>query len=87
MFVKSLDLEAQKLISKGISNKDKYLHDMSYFSTFMINTDEMKIYRRPRVEMYSFKTNICQTIYFMTFKDAQFYGELKAKENNLIKYE
>ena len=28
MFVKSLDLEAQKLISKGISNKDKYLQDV-----------------------------------------------------------
>lgn len=78
----SLPFKSRKTVYGGI-NKNKFVNDMSYFSTFVVNTDEMKIYRRPRVEMYSFKTNTCQIVYFTSFDDARFYGELKAKENNL----
>lgn len=78
----SLPFKSRKTVYGGI-NKNKFVNDMTYFSTFVVDTDEMKIYRRPRVEIYSFKTNTCQTIYFTSFDDARFYGELKAKENNL----
>ena len=62
-----------------------FINDLSYFSTFIVDTDELKIYRRPRVELYSFKNSTCTTTYFLKYEDAQLYGELKAKENNLIK--
>lgn len=78
----SLPFKSKKTVYGGI-NKNKFVNDMTYFSTFVVDTDEMKIYRRPRVEIYSFKTNTCQTVYFTSFDDARFYGELKAKENNL----
>lgn len=39
MFVKSLDLEAQKLISKEISNKDKYLQDI--YNKLLIAQDSL----------------------------------------------
>lgn len=80
----SLPFKSRKTVYGGI-NKNKFVNDMTYFSTFVIDTDEMKIYRRPRVELYSFKNSTCTTTYFLTYEDAQFYGELKAKENNLIK--
>lgn len=69
----------------GGYNKDKYLNDMSYFSIFIEDPHDMKIYRRPRVELYSFKNSTCTTTYFLKYEDAAFYAELKAKENNLIK--
>lgn len=78
----SLPFKSRKTVYGGI-NKNKFVNDMTYFSTFVVNTDEMKIYRRPRVEIYSFKTNTCQTLYFTSFDNARYYGELKAKENNL----
>ena len=84
-----MPFNSRKTVYGGI-NRNKFVNDMTYFSTFVVNGDEMKIYRPPRVEIYSFKSNTCQTIYFTSFDDAMFYGELKAKENNLktnIKYE
>lgn len=78
----SLPFKSRKTVYGGI-NKNKFVNDMTYFSTFVVDTDEMKIYRRPRVEIYSFKTNTCQTLYFTSFDNARYYGELKAKENNL----
>lgn len=78
----SLSFKSRKTVYGGI-NKNKFVNDMAYFSTFVVDTDEMKIYRRPRVEIYSFKTNTCQTLYFTSFDNARYYGELKAKENNL----
>lgn len=78
----SLPFKSRKTVYGGI-NKNKFVNDMTYFSTFVVDTDEMKIYRRPRVEIYSFTTNTCQTLYFTSFDNARYYGELKAKENNL----
>lgn len=69
----------------GRYNKDKFINDLTYFSTFIEDLHDMKIYRRPRVELYSFKNSTCTTTYFLKYEDAQLYGELKAKENNLIK--
>jgi len=80
-----MPFNSRKTVYGGI-NRNKFINDITYFSTFVVNANEMKIYRRPRVEIYSFKSNTCQTIYFTSFDDARFYGELKAKENNLNKY-
>ena len=80
-----LPFNSRKTIYGGY-NKDKFINDLTYFSTFIVDTDKLKIYRRPRVEVYSFSNGICTTTYFITFEDAKFYAELKAKENNLIKY-
>ena len=79
-----LPFNSRKTIYGGY-NKDRFINDLTYFSTFTIDPDKLKIYRRPRVELYSFSNGNCSTIYFLTNKDAQIYAELKAKENNLIK--
>lgn len=80
-----LPFNSRKTIYGGY-NKDKFINDLTYFSTFIVDTDKLKIYRRPRVELYSFSNGNCTTTYFLTFEAAKFYAELKAKENNLIKY-
>lgn len=79
-----LPFNSRKTIYGGY-NKDKFINDLTYFSTFIIDTDKLKIYRRPRVELYYFNNSTCTTTYFLKYEDAQLYGELKAKENNLIK--
>ena len=80
-----MPFNSRKTVYGGI-NKNKFINDMTYFSNFVVNTDEMKIYRRPRVEIYSLKSNTFKTIYFTSFYDARFYGKLRANENNLNKY-
>lgn len=79
-----LPFNSRKTIYGGY-NKDKFINDLTYFSTFTVDTDKLKIYRRPRVELYSFSNGNCTTIYFLKYEDAKNYAELKAKENNLIK--
>lgn len=76
--------KSRKMVYGGY-NKDK-INDFTYFSTLIFDIDTLKIYRRPRVELYSFKNSTCKTVYFLTYKDAKNYAELKAKENNLIEY-
>lgn len=80
-----MPFNSRKTVYGGI-NKNKFINDMTYFSNFVVNTDEMKIYRLPRVEIYSLKSNTFKTIYFTSFYDARFYGKLRANENNLNKY-
>ena len=80
-----MPFNSRKTVYGGF-NKNKFINDMTYFSNFVVNTDEMKIYRRPRVEIYSLKSNTFKTIYFTSFYDARFYGKLRANENNLNKY-
>ena len=80
-----MPFNSRKTVYGGF-NKNKFINDMTYISNFVVNTDEMKIYRRPRVEIYSLKSNTFKTIYFTSFYDARFYGKLRANENNLNKY-
>ena len=66
---------------------ERYKDDVDYFKFFTIywfNTNERRLYYRPRVELWKINPDVMDTIYFTDYDSALLYAGIMEQKYDLI---